>query len=478
MCTRLTSTLFGSLTLLALAAVSGCGSSATTNTSPTSLTRCSVSVSNGSAGQVPAQGGSGTVAVSAARECAWSASVDGQWLSIKNGATGQGDGAIEFNATANTDPAIRRGAIVLNEQRVEVIQAAAECAYTLSESSRSFGQTGGQGAFDVRASSSLCTWAVQADSPWIQLRTGTSGKGTAAVEFEIAPGSGVPRAGTITAAGLRFTVTQTAGCNYAVNPTSHAVASGGGAVTVSVTTTPACPWTANSASSWITLTTPPSATGSGVATFSVAGTSASRSGSVVVAGQTVAISQTAGCSFAISPEQLNVPASGSASTVNVTAQSGCGWSTASNVPWISLRSNGPESGAGSVQVTVAPNTGAARVGTATVAGRTLTVSQAASAVPEPPPIPPPTPPTACTYKVSPLEVKANEDGAVRRIEVRAADRCAWTASSNVGWIRLSPTSGTGDGEIYLLVGENDGRDRSGTVTIAGQTVTVTQKGDD
>ena len=475
--TRLSSTLLGSLTLLALAAAWGCGSSATTNTSPTTLTRCSVSASNGSAGQVPAQGGSGTVAVSAARECAWAASAEGQWLTIRNGATGQGDGAVEFNAAANPDPAIRRGAIVLNEQRVEVMQAAAECAYTLSEPARSFGQAGGQGAFDVRASSSLCTWAVQADSPWIQLRTGSSGKGTAAVEFEIAPGNGVPRTGTITAAGLRFSVTQTAGCNYTVNPTSHAASSGGGAVTVSVTTTPTCSWTASAASPWITLTTPASVTGSGAATFNVAATSASRTGSVVVAGQTVPISQSAGCTFAISPEQLDVAAGGSASTVNVTGQAGCGWSTSSAVPWIALRSNGPESGAGSVQVTVMPNTGAARIGTATIAGRTLTVTQAASAVPIPPPTPTPAPP-ACTYKVSPLEVKANDDGAVRRVEVKAADRCTWTASSNVGWIRVAPASGSGDGEVYLLVTENEGRDRSGTVTIAGQTVTVTQKGDD
>src|ERR687890_461198 len=90
------------LALLALAATSGCGSSATTATSPTTLTRCSVTGSNSS--QLPAQGGSGSVAVSAARECAWSASVEGQWLTIKNGATGPGEGAVEFAAAANPDP--------------------------------------------------------------------------------------------------------------------------------------------------------------------------------------------------------------------------------------------------------------------------------------------------------------------------------------------------------------------------------------
>ena len=548
--TRPSFTLSTTLTLFALAAASGCGSSATTVTSPSTLTRCAVTGSNSS--QLPPQGGTGTVAVSAARECAWSASVEGQWLSIRNGATGQGEGAVEFAAAANPDPAIRRGAIVLNDSRVEVMQAAAECAYTLSESSRNFGQTGGPGAFDVRASSSLCTWAVQTDAPWIQLRSGTSGKGTAAVDFEIAPGTGVQRTGTITAAGLRFSVTQTAGCAYTVNPISHTVPSGGGQVTINVATTPACPWTASPQSPWITLTTPASASGAGAATFNVAATTSSRAGAVVVAGQTVAISQgalacsytispdsasipasggsgrvtvatasgcawsasstaswleivgaaagrgngevtyqagpststrsatltvagrtftvnqSAACSFSISPEQLNIAAAGGTSTVNVTAQNGCAWSMSSPVSWITLRANGPENGAGAVQVTVAANTGAARSATITIAGRTLSVSQAAQPVSSPP----------CTYRVGPLEIKANSDGALRRVEIETAEGCAWTASSNAGWIRVGPsTSGSGNGEVFLLVGENEGPERTGTVTIAGQTVTVTQKED-
>jgi hypothetical protein len=129
--TSLTASFLPSLLTLVLAA--GCGSSASTSTAtgPTPVSRCAVTASAN--GQVPAQGGAGSLAVTAARECQWSATADGQWLSIKSGASGQGDGAIEFNAAANPDPAVRRGAIVLNEQRVEVTQAAGECRYSLSE---------------------------------------------------------------------------------------------------------------------------------------------------------------------------------------------------------------------------------------------------------------------------------------------------------------------------------------------------------
>ena len=71
-------------------------------------------------GQVPAQGGGGSLAVTAARECQWSATVDGQWLTIRSGANGQGDGAIEFNAAANPDPAVRRGAISINPLHLDL----------------------------------------------------------------------------------------------------------------------------------------------------------------------------------------------------------------------------------------------------------------------------------------------------------------------------------------------------------------------
>ena len=33
-------------------------------------------------------------------------------------------------------------------------------------------QTGGSGQFEVRASSSLCTWTAQSDAPWVTLRAG------------------------------------------------------------------------------------------------------------------------------------------------------------------------------------------------------------------------------------------------------------------------------------------------------------------
>ena len=545
--TPLTASAF--LPLLTLVLSTACGSSATTSTatSPTPINRCAVTASGN--GQLPAQGGAGSLAVSAARECVWSATADGQWLTIRSGASGQGDGAIEFNAAANPDPAVRRGAIVLNEQRVDVIQAAGVCSYSLSEASGSFPQAGGTGQFEVRASSGLCTWTAQSDAPWVTVRAGANSQGTATVRFDVSAAGGGTRTATIAAAGLTFSVLQTpSNCTYTVAPGEFTAGAGGAALTVSVTAGAGCAWTAASTVPWISLSSAAGGTGAGTASFSIAATSSARSGSVVVAGRTIAVNQSGGggsapCAFSISPESAAVPSAGGGGTVTVTtsagcawtassnapwltltgatagngpgqvsyqaapgngarsgtltiagrtftvnqsagcsyslapevqnvgagettfnagvtSSAGCGWSAASNAPWITLDKNGGN-GSGSVTVTVAANLGPARNGTATIAGRTLTVNQA---------------PAVCSYKVSPMELRVNGDRRVEKIQVETSSTCSWTAVSNVEWVTVTSSAlGTGNGEVLVLIAESDGKARNGTLTIAGQTIQVMQK---
>jgi DNA-binding beta-propeller fold protein YncE len=54
----------------------------------------------------------------------------------------------------------------------------------------------------------------------------------------------------------------------------------------------------------------------------------------------------------------------------------------------------------------------------------------------------------------------------------------WTATTNVPWLHLSPAnlSGTGSANVVFSFDANSGATRSGTLTIAGQTLTVTQAG--
>ena len=54
----------------------------------------------------------------------------------------------------------------------------------------------------------------------------------------------------------------------------------------------------------------------------------------------------------------------------------------------------------------------------------------------------------------------------------------WTATTNATWLHLSPAnqSGTGSTNVVFSYDANPGATRSGTLTIAGQTLTVTQAG--
>jgi Putative binding domain, N-terminal/Viral BACON domain len=458
----------------------GCGSSSSTVTSPTTIMRCSVTTNGG--GNVPAQGGAGTITVSAARECAWSASTDGAWLTIRAGANGQGDGTVEFAASANPDPVVRRGAVILNERRVDVTQSAGECTISLAEGGATFGSEGGSGRVEVRASSGLCTWTASSDAGWIVLRADGNGKGSAQLPFDVAATTGPPRTGTLTVAGQRFAVTQSQGCSYAINPSSFAAPSSGGNGSIAVATAANCPWTATSSAGWVTLAQK-AGDGPGTVAFNVAASNGARTATISIAGETFTITQSQApppppppgpapppapppapapspsCRYAIAPEQRNVDVSGGTFDVAVTTSAGCPWTSSSNAAWITVR----DTGAGSTQVTVAANQEGARVGTATIAGRTLTVNQAARQ-------------SSCRVSVRPHDVDVDSRGRLLQVEVEATPGCSWTATTEESWIHIfSGRSGSGNGQVTLAIEENNGKKRKGEVVIGTEKVKIEQK---
>jgi hypothetical protein len=102
---------------------------------------------------------------------------------------------------------------------------------------------------------------------------------------------------------------------------------------------------------------------------------------MTVAGQTFTVTQDAGCAFSINPVSQNFNATGGSGSVSVTTAGGCAWTATSNDSFITITSGASGSGNGTVNYSVAANSGAARVGWLTVAGQTFTVTQdAASAV--------------------------------------------------------------------------------------------------
>jgi hypothetical protein len=419
---------------------------------------------------VPAAGGPGSLTVTSTASCSWIATTPTAWITITSGASGIGDGMVRFTAQANTGAA-RSGTITVGGQTATITQPAAAaqqgtCSYTIGGASQSIAAAGGPGSVAVSTQTS-CSWTATSNAAWI---TGVTPNGTATgtVRFTVAANTGSARSGTITIAGQTFTINQAAAapapCTYAINPVAQSIAGAGGGGSVAVTAGPSCAWTAISNASWITVTTA-SGTGNGTANFVVAANpGAARSGTITIAGQTFTVNQASSCTYAINPAAQSVIAGGALGTVDVTTGPSCTWTATSNVAWIIVTTTSG-TGNGSVGIAVATNTGAGRTGTATIAGQTFTITQA----------------SGCTFSLSPASAQTVPSGAASYdVTVTASGpACGWTAAVQPGssWLTLTPTSGTGSGKVTFSVSKNKGADRSGVFTIAGQTFTVTQRGD-
>jgi hypothetical protein len=84
----------------------------------------------------------------------------------------------------------------------------------------------------------------------------------------------------------------------------------------------------------------------------------------------------------------------------------------------------------------------------------------------------------CTFSISPTSASSPATGGTGTVTVTATAGCSWTAASNSAFITVtSGASGTGNGSVGYSVAANTATtSRTGTLTIAGQTFTVTQAG--
>lgn len=87
-------------------------------------------------------------------------------------------------------------------------------------------------------------------------------------------------------------------------------------------------------------------------------------------------------------------------------------------------------------------------------------------------------PATCTYSISPIAQTAPVLGGSGGTTVTTQAGCAWTAVSNsVPWLTVSGNAaGTGTAFVGMTASANAGAARTGTVTVGGQTFTVTQPG--
>jgi hypothetical protein len=86
------------------------------------------------------------------------------------------------------------------------------CTYSISPTSSNPGAGATTGTVSVTAGTG-CAWTATSNAMWLTITSGASGSGNGAVGYLVAANTGAARSGTMTIAGLTFTVNQAAGCS-------------------------------------------------------------------------------------------------------------------------------------------------------------------------------------------------------------------------------------------------------------------------
>ena len=173
--------------------------------------------------------------------------------------------------------------------------ASASCTYSINPTSVAIGAASASGTIFVSTQPG-CSWSAASSSAFLSLENTTARSGSGTMPFTVAANTATSsRTASATIAGQRFTVLQDG-----VPPCTYTITSGpldfdraGGTSTITVTTQPACVWSANTTARWMTIVDGVGRSGSGSVTFSVAGSISTkgRSGIIAVGGQSLTIDQ-------------------------------------------------------------------------------------------------------------------------------------------------------------------------------------------
>jgi subtilisin-like proprotein convertase family protein len=169
------------------------------------------------------------------------------------------------------------------------------------------------------------------------------------------------------------------------------------------------------------------------------------------------------CSYSVAPTLQTFTAAGGNGSLNVTVDTGCGWTAASNNPFITVTSGNTGTGNGTVNYSVASTVAGARSGTLTVAGQLITINQNAGA--------------GCNYTLTPPSRQLSAQGGYGSFTVTTPNDCGWTAATNSSFVSLLfGSSGQGGGTVNYLVARNATPiTRTATITVGNQSFSITQE---
>lgn len=299
-------------------------------------------------------GGGGTITVSGTGE--WTAVSDSTWITVKSGASGDGDGKVMFTVGENTTADTRIGHISITGGNVYTIT---QYGYTgtISPSSTTCDLNGETGTINVTVDAGI-TWSATPNVEWLSV-TPTSGRSVGSVTYTVAPYNGVvSRSGSITIAGQTFNVTQT-GVDVNIEPKVIKLAPDADIIQVTITALAGTRWVVTPGASWISILDKEQGYGDYVLTLAVNANPsfARRTGTVAIGTATLMVIQNGKetAELAIDPETATASPSGAFANIAVYATPDAPWTAQALTPWITISQGQEGAGNGNIKYVASAN---------------------------------------------------------------------------------------------------------------------------
>jgi len=418
-------------------------------------------------------GGSGEIAVAVDAGVAWTAVANVDWIVVEP-RSGRSSGTVAYRVVAYDETPTRSGSVTVAGQTFTVTQTGVDVTLSPMEKTLDWRAN----AFEVIVGALATTqWTPIPEVSWLSVVDSGYGYGNSAILVAVGENpSALERVGTVAVGSKRVTVTQlgTTSLTLELTPTEATASAVGAYGNIAVYGTPEAAWTAEPTVEWITISSGASGAGNGnikyivmanplleerTGRIKVTMTPGAAGGPVLEAVHTV---RQGVIEPMVAPSEVSFRASGGSTNVQLTVAENTQWTATSNDSWLKLTSASSSAGSAKISFDAAANPSTeARSGSLTIAGKTVNVTQAG------------------------LWSRLNYDGKVFGtgsdsgfIDVQVEGDGTWTASSDASWLTLMDTNGHGSASIMFVVDDYNTAvaSRTATVTIAGKTVEITQRG--
>lgn len=164
----------------------------------------------------------------------------------------------------------------------------------------------------------------------------------------------------------------------------------------------------------------------------------------------------------LNKNKVTVPAEGYSGAVSLTLAQSVQWTAVENSDWIHVIGDTEGAGSADISFVVDANPAVtARTGSFTVAGKKVTVVQNG---------------LRASVECEDTSFGVESDSGILWVETEGGG--TWTASTDVDWIHLFEEAGTGSTPVIFVVDDytTTTQSRTGTITIAGKKVIITQQG--